>query len=116
MATKVNPLPFVLDGQLLEMNIATDVLIREISAVVADVPPPQLGLASQRGGAESRFGLSDEQVAEATKAIESDDAATLRRIIDEKLKESPHMKSVLFSATKSGRPGQVKHLFAITRQ
>lgn len=106
LATKVNPLPFVLDGQLMEMNIATDVLIREISAVVADVPPPQLGLASQRGGAESRFGLSDEQVAEATKAIESDDAATLRRIIDEKLKESPHMKNVLFSATKSGRPGQ----------
>ncbi|KAF9319573.1 Glycerophosphocholine phosphodiesterase [Linnemannia elongata] len=106
LATKVNPLPFVLDGQLLEMTIATDVLIREISAVVADVPPPQLGLATQRGGAESRFGLSDEQVAEATKAIESDDAATLRRIIDEKLKESPHMKNVLFSATKSGRPGQ----------
>lgn len=114
LATKVNALPFVLDGQLLEMTIATDVLIREISAVVTDVPPPQLGMASQRGSLESRFGLSDEQVAEATKAIESDDAATLRRIIDEKLKESPQMKDVLFSATQSGRPGQVKHLCHIT--
>jgi hypothetical protein len=107
MATKVNTLPFVLDGQLLEMTIATDVLIREIRAVVTDVPPLQLGLAPQRGSSESRFGLSDEQVAEATKAIEIDDAVTLRKIIDEKLKESPQMKDVLFSATQSGRPGQV---------
>ncbi|KAG0297050.1 Glycerophosphocholine phosphodiesterase [Linnemannia gamsii] len=106
MATKVNTLPFVLDGQLLEMTIATDVLIREIRAVVTDVPPLQLGLAPQRGSSESRFGLSDEQVAEATKAIEIDDAVTLRKIIDEKLKESPQMKDVLFSATQSGRPGQ----------
>lgn len=110
LATKVNTLPFVLDGQLLEMTIATDVLIREISAVVSDVPPPQLGLTPQRGRSESRFGLSDEQVVEATKAIEIDDAVTLRRIIDEKLKESPQMKDVLLSATQSGRPGQVIHL------
>ncbi|KAG0378880.1 Glycerophosphocholine phosphodiesterase [Mortierella sp. AD032] len=77
LATKVNALPFVLDGQLLEMTIATDVLIREIRAVVADVPPPQLGLPAQRGSSESRFGLTDEQVEEATKAIESDERCPL---------------------------------------
>ncbi|KAF9912886.1 Glycerophosphocholine phosphodiesterase [Linnemannia zychae] len=106
LTTKVNTLPFVLDGQLLEMTIATDVLIREISAVVTDVPPPQLGFPAQRGGAESRFGLTDEQAEKATKAIESDDAATLQKIINDKLKETPQMKDVLFSATQSGRPGQ----------
>ncbi|KAF9103319.1 Glycerophosphocholine phosphodiesterase [Mortierella sp. GBA35] len=112
LATKVNTLPFVTDGQLLEMTIATDVLIREMSAIVTDVPPPQLGLSSQRGSSESRFGLSDEQVEQATKAIENDDAATLRSIINEKLKENPQLKEALFSATQSGRPGQFsKSLF-----
>ncbi|KAF9925244.1 Glycerophosphocholine phosphodiesterase [Linnemannia zychae] len=106
LSTKVNILPFVLDGQLLEMTIATDVLIREISAIVTDMPPPQLGMLSQRGSPESRFGLTDEQIEQATKAVECDDATTLKKIIDDKLKENPKMKEVLFSATQSGRPGQ----------
>ena len=94
------------------MTIATDVLIREMSAIVTDVPPSQLGLSSQRGSPESRFGLSDEQVEQATKAIENDDAATLRSIVDERIKENPQLKEAFFSATQSGRPGQVKmHLF-----
>jgi len=57
--------------------------------------------------AESRFGLTDEQAEQATKAIEIDDVDTLRSIVNEKIKESPQLKDVLFLATQSGRPGQV---------
>lgn len=108
LRTKVSLLPFVIDGQLLEMTLTTDVLIREMSAVVADHPPAKLGLAPERARAESRLGLTDQQVEEAMAAIERDDAVTLKSIFDARLKEAPELRNVLFSSVQTGRLGQVR--------
>ncbi|KAG0199825.1 Glycerophosphocholine phosphodiesterase [Mortierella sp. GBA30] len=107
LRTKVNLLPFVIDGQLLEMTLTTDVLIREMSAVVADHPPAKLGLTPERSRAESRLGLTDEQVDEAMRAVERDDVATLKDIFDTRLKEAPELKDALFSSVQTGRLGQL---------
>jgi len=107
LTTKVNLLPFVTDGQLLEMTVTTDVLIREMSAIVADHPPAKLGMSPQRTS-EARLGLTEEQTEEAIKAIEQDDVATLKRIIEDKIKENPKLKEIFLSSAKSGRVGQVK--------
>ncbi|CAO3573204.1 unnamed protein product [Mortierella alpina] len=107
LRTKVSLLPFVIDGQLLEMNLTTDVLIREMSAVVADHPPAKLGLTPERTRAEDRLGLTDQQVTEAMAAIERDDAATLKNIFDARLKEAPELRSVLFSSVQTGRLAQL---------
>ncbi|KAF9203827.1 Glycerophosphocholine phosphodiesterase [Haplosporangium sp. Z 27] len=106
MATKVNPLPFVNDGQLVEMNITIDVLIRELKAVVADHPPFPLG-SPKRASTESRMGLSEQQVEDAIKAVEQDDVATLKSILDSKIKEIPEFETTLSSSAKSGRLGQL---------
>lgn len=106
LSTKVNLLPFVTDGQLLELTVTTDVLIREMSAVVADHPPAKLGMSPQRTS-EARLGLTEQQTEEATKAIEQDDVSTLKRIIDDKIKENPKLRDVFLSSAKSGRVGQV---------
>ncbi|KAF9988609.1 Glycerophosphocholine phosphodiesterase [Mortierella antarctica] len=107
LRTKVSLLPFVIDGQLLEMTLTTDVLIREMSAIVADHPPAKLGLAPERARAEARLGLTDQQVEEAMAAIERDDAGTLKSIFDTRLKEAPELRNVLFSSVQTGRIGQL---------
>ncbi|KAF8924788.1 Glycerophosphocholine phosphodiesterase [Dissophora ornata] len=107
LSTKVNPLPFVFDGQLLEMTVAIDVLIREMRALVADYPPFKTGLSPKRGSAESRLGLTEQQIEEAISAIERDDVATLKSIIDSKLKQRPELEGVLFTSAQSGRVGQL---------
>ncbi|KAF9179517.1 Glycerophosphocholine phosphodiesterase [Haplosporangium sp. Z 11] len=107
LRTKVSLMPFVTDGQLLEMAVTTDVLIREMKAVVADHPPAQLGLANERTGAEDRLGFTDEQIKEAMKAIEGDDATALKSMFDTKLKEKPELKSSLFASAPLGRIGQL---------
>ncbi|KAI8596165.1 Glycerophosphoryl diester phosphodiesterase family-domain-containing protein [Dissophora ornata] len=101
LSTKVNPLPFVFDGQLLEMTVAIDVLIREMRALVADYPPFKTGLSPKRGSAESRLGLTEQQIEEAISAIERDDVATLKSIIDSKLKQRPELEGVLFTSAQS---------------
>lgn len=107
MNTKVKLLPFVIDGQLLEMTDTNDVLIREMSAVVAEHPPFQSGESRKHTDAESRLGLTEQQIEEATKAIKRDDVATLKSIIDSKLNETPGLKNILFASVQSGRPGHV---------
>ncbi|GJJ70849.1 glycerophosphodiester phosphodiesterase [Entomortierella parvispora] len=106
LTTKVNLLPFVTDGQLLEMAVATDVLIREMSAVVADHPPAKLGMSPQQTS-EARLGLTESETDEAVKAIEQDDVETLKRIIEDKIKENPKLKDIFLSSAKSGRVGQL---------
>ncbi|KAF9115356.1 Glycerophosphocholine phosphodiesterase [Mortierella sp. AM989] len=105
MTTKVNSLPFVTDGQLVEMNITIDVLIRELKAIVADHPPFQLG--SPKRSNESRMGLSEQQIEEAMKAIERDDVNALKSIFDIKFREMPELERALSSSVKSGRLGQL---------
>ncbi|KAI1316506.1 Glycerophosphocholine phosphodiesterase [Mortierella claussenii] len=107
LATKVSLLPFVIDGQLLEMTVTIDVLIRGMRAVVADHPPFITGLSPKRTTAEGRLGLSEQQLEDAIKAIERDDVATLKSIIDIKLKEKPELEGVLFSSAQEGRLGQL---------
>ena len=108
LRTKVSLLPFVIDGQLLEMTLTTDVLLREMSAVVADHPPAKLGLAPERARADSRLGLTDQQVDDAMAAIERDDAVALKSIFDTRLKEAPELRDVLFSSVQTGRLGHVR--------
>ncbi|ORZ14419.1 Glycerophosphoryl diester phosphodiesterase family-domain-containing protein [Lobosporangium transversale] len=84
MATKVSLLPFVIDGQLLEMTITIDVLIRDMNAVVAEYPPFHRGISPTRTSTEARFGLSEQQLKDAINAIEHDDAIALKAIIDTK--------------------------------
>ncbi|KAG0255352.1 Glycerophosphocholine phosphodiesterase [Mortierella polycephala] len=107
LRTKVSMMPFVTDGQLLEMAVTTDVLIREMKAVVADHPSAQLGLAHERTRAEDRLGFTDEQIKETMKAIEEDDATALKNMFDTKLKENPELKRTLFASVPLGRVGQL---------
>ncbi|KAF9907194.1 Glycerophosphocholine phosphodiesterase, partial [Lobosporangium transversale] len=108
MATKVSLLPFVIDGQLLEMTITIDVLIRDMNAVVAEYPPFHRGISPTRTSTEARFGLSEQQLKDAINAIEHDDAIALKAIIDTKLNEMPELEDKLFSAAQSSRLGQVE--------
>ncbi|KAG0246874.1 Glycerophosphoryl diester phosphodiesterase family-domain-containing protein [Mortierella sp. GBAus27b] len=110
MNTKVRLLPFVMDGQLLEMTVTTDVLIREMSAVVAEYPPFKSGVSQNHASAESRLGLTEQQIQEATKAIERDDVATLKSIIDSKFSENPGLEGVLVASAQSGRPGHLPRM------
>ncbi|KAG0363032.1 Glycerophosphoryl diester phosphodiesterase family-domain-containing protein [Gamsiella multidivaricata] len=107
LATKISLLPFVFDGQLLEMTVTIDVLIREMRAVVADHPPFRSGLSPKRASIESRMGLTEQQIGDAMKAVERDDVDTLKAIIDTRLKEAPELKDVILSSAQSGRLGQL---------
>ncbi|KAG0003658.1 Glycerophosphocholine phosphodiesterase, partial [Modicella reniformis] len=102
MNTKVNQLPFVIDGQLSEMTLTIDVLIREMRAVVADHPPFKSGVAKHTN-AESRLGLTEEQIDEAMMAIGRDDVTTLQGIIDSNFQENPGLEGILFASIQSGR-------------
>ncbi|KAF9433187.1 Glycerophosphocholine phosphodiesterase [Entomortierella beljakovae] len=106
IATKVNSLPFITDGQLQEVNTTIDSLICELKAVVADYPPFPLG-SPKRPSAESRMGFKEQQIEEAMEAIGRDDAATLKRIFDTKLKDNPELGNTLSSSAKVGRIGQI---------
>ncbi|KAF9171502.1 Glycerophosphocholine phosphodiesterase [Mortierella sp. AD011] len=109
MSTKVNTLPFVTDGQLVEMNITIDGLIRELKAVVADYPPFPLG-SPKHASNESRMGLNEQQIEDAMKAIGRDDVEALRSIFNTKLREYPELQNALSSSVKSGRLGQLPRL------
>ncbi|KAG0301831.1 Glycerophosphocholine phosphodiesterase [Dissophora globulifera] len=107
LRTKVNTLPFVFDGQLQEMTINIDVLIREMNMLVADHPPFKSGLSPKHASAESRMGLTEQQIEDALSAIEHDDAGALKGIIDSHLKLRPELEGALRSSVQFGRLGQL---------
>lgn len=108
MSTKVNLLPFVTDGALMDMTVTTDALIRELRAIVAD-HPPKSGMVQQQSDTKANLGFSDEQLSQALKAIEQDDDTTLKAIVDAKLKECPEIRNVLTAASQSHRMGRVSN-------
>ncbi|KAI9232463.1 MAG: Glycerophosphoryl diester phosphodiesterase family-domain-containing protein [Podila humilis] len=93
MNTKVNLLPFVTDGALMDMTATTDALIRELRAMVAD-HPPKSDMVQQQSDTKANLGFSDEQLSVALKAIEQDDDTTLKAIVDAKLKDYPEIRSM----------------------
>ncbi|KAF9395548.1 Glycerophosphocholine phosphodiesterase [Podila verticillata] len=106
MNTKVNLLPFVTDGALMDMTATTDALIRELRAMVAD-HPPKSDMVQQQSDTKANLGFSDEQLSVALKAIEQDDDTTLKAIVDAKLKDYPEIRSVLTAASHSDRMGRM---------
>ncbi|KAG0089523.1 Glycerophosphocholine phosphodiesterase, partial [Podila epicladia] len=106
MSTKVNLLPFVTDGALVDMTTTTDALIRELRAMVAEHPPKN-DTIQQRSDQKANLGFSEEQLSQAMMAIEQDDDTTLKAIIDAKRKECPEIKSILSAASQSDRMGHM---------
>ena len=112
MSTKVNLLPFVTDGALVDMTATTDALIRELRVMVAD-HPPKSGMVQQRSDTKANLGFSDEQLNQALRAIEQDDVTTLKAIVDAKLKECPEIRSILAAASQSDRMGHVSDVLLL---
>lgn len=108
MSTKVNLLPFVTDGALVDMSTTADALIRELRAMVAE-HPPKSDTVQQRSDPKANLGFSEEQLIQAMKAIEQDDDTTLEAIVNAKVKECPEIKSVLSAAAQSDRMGHVSN-------
>lgn len=112
MSTKVNLLPFVTDGALVDMTATTDALIRELRVMVAD-HPPKSDMVQQRSDTKANLGFSDEQLSQALRAIEQDDDTTLKAIVDAKLKECPEIRSILAAASQSDRMGHVSNVLLL---
>lgn len=108
MSTKVNLLPFVTDGALVDVTTTTDSLIRELRAMVAE-HPPKSDTIQQQSDQKANLGFSEEQLSQAMKAIEQDDDTILKAIIDAKRKECPEIKSILSAASQSDRMGHVSN-------
>ncbi|KAF9579983.1 Glycerophosphocholine phosphodiesterase, partial [Lunasporangiospora selenospora] len=107
LATKVNVLPFVTDGRLRDITRTTETLIQEMRNIVAEYPPPRLGLSPPLGGSKARLGFTDEQIHIAMEAIERDDLDTLSSIIYSRLKEKPELKEFFQASVQVGNIGQL---------